>query len=93
MKNSAFDHARFSLDHARFSSPEEFVGWFLNAEYVLTNSFHGTAFSVIFHKNLVVELKTKLSTNTRSRAVTGGTKDVILHLGESNTMLFHILAI
>lgn len=64
--NSSYTSHR-ELNHARFSSPEEFVGWFLNAEYVLTNSFHGTAFSVIFHKNLVVELKTKLSTNTRSR--------------------------
>ena len=64
--NSSYTSHR-ELDHARFSTPEEFVGWFANAEYVLTNSFHGTAFSVIFHKNLVVELKTKLSTNTRSR--------------------------
>lgn len=32
------------------ASPEEFVGLFENAECVLTSSFHGTAFSIIFNK-------------------------------------------
>lgn len=31
-------------------SPNEFVGLFSKAAYVLTNSFHGTAFSIIFEK-------------------------------------------
>lgn len=31
-------------------SPEEFLGYFKYAEFVLTSSFHGTAFSVIFRK-------------------------------------------
>ena len=30
-----------------------------NAEYVVTDSFHGTAFSIIFRKNLKVVLKSK----------------------------------
>lgn len=30
--------------------PYEFVSVFSNAEYVITNSFHGTAFSIIFNK-------------------------------------------
>lgn len=36
------------------ASPEEFLGAILNAEYVVTNSFHGTAFSIIFEKNFYV---------------------------------------
>lgn len=32
-------------------SPEEFVGWFMCADFVLTSSFHGTAFSLIFNKS------------------------------------------
>lgn len=32
------------------ASPEEFISLFRNAEAILTNSFHGTAFSVIFEK-------------------------------------------
>lgn len=31
--------------------PEEFVKLFRNAEYVCTDSFHGMAFSLIFHRN------------------------------------------
>ena len=31
--------------------PREFVGLFENAEFVVTNSFHGLAFSIIFEKN------------------------------------------
>lgn len=31
--------------------PKEFVGWFKNATYIVTSSFHGTAFSLIFEKN------------------------------------------
>ena len=34
--------------------PEEFLYLFNNASYVVTNSFHGTAFSVLFEKEFVV---------------------------------------
>jgi hypothetical protein len=33
--------------------PSEFIWLFDNAKYVVTNSFHGTCFSVIFRKNFV----------------------------------------
>lgn len=36
--------------HAYTASPEEFVGLFMNASFVYTNSFHGTAFATIFEK-------------------------------------------
>ena len=36
------------------ASPEEFLGAIQNAQYVVTNSFHGTAFSLIFNKELYV---------------------------------------
>ncbi len=35
-------------------SPEKFLGAFKNAEAVFTNSFHGTAFSIIFEKKFFV---------------------------------------
>lgn len=53
--------------HAGDSSPEEFVGWFENAEYVVTNSFHGTAFSIIFGKKLCIELNNLRGLNIRSK--------------------------
>ena len=35
-------------------SPEEFVSLFKYATYIVTSSFHGTVFSLIFHKNFWV---------------------------------------
>lgn len=37
------------------ASPEEFVGMFAEAEAVVTNSFHGAAFSLIFKKEFYAE--------------------------------------
>ena len=34
----------------RYCSPQKFLGLFAKADIVITNSFHGTAFSIIFHK-------------------------------------------
>lgn len=36
-------------------TPEEFVGYFQNAAYVVTNSFHGLAFSINLNKNFFVD--------------------------------------
>lgn len=38
------------------ASPEEFVGLFMNASLIYTNSFHGTAFATIFNKPLVTAI-------------------------------------
>lgn len=35
--------------------PQEFLGLFKNAAYVVTNSFHGIAFSIVFNKPFFVE--------------------------------------
>ncbi len=45
-----------SKKHIQLSdiSPEEFLGAIKDAEIVITNSFHGTAFSIIFNKNFYV---------------------------------------
>lgn len=40
------------------ASPQEYISLFQNAQYVLTNSFHGTAFSIIFQKQFLTELIT-----------------------------------
>lgn len=34
-------------------SPEEFITYFANAEYILTDSFHATVFSLIFNKRFI----------------------------------------
>ena len=45
--------------HKAYSaSPEEFVGLFMNASFIYTNSFHGTAFSTIFEKPFLTAIAT-----------------------------------
>ena len=53
----------------RTTSPEEFVGWFKNAKYIVTDSFHGLAFSILFNKSFSVHLD-KRAQNHNSRALT-----------------------
>ncbi len=36
------------------ASPSEWVSYFYNATYVVTNTFHGTAFSIIFEKQFYI---------------------------------------
>lgn len=45
---------RVKCESIRDESPEEFLGWFKNAKYVVTDSFHGTAFSLIFKKPFIL---------------------------------------
>lgn len=48
--------------------PAEFVSLIANAEYVCTDSFHGSVFSIIFEKNLFTFARfeeSKMSTNSR----------------------------
>ncbi len=39
------------------ASPEKFLGWIQNAEFVVTTSFHGSAFSILFRRNFIVLTK------------------------------------
>lgn len=51
-------YGNLDLKHLRGLGPMEFVSYLANAEYIFTNSFHGTAFSVNLHKNFFAELNT-----------------------------------
>lgn len=46
-------------------SPDEFLSLFANAKAIVTNSFHGTVFSIIFKKEFYVELDNKKQRNIR----------------------------
>ena len=37
--------------YRQFATPEEFLGYIQNAECILTTSFHGVAFSIVFRKS------------------------------------------
>ncbi|MDC7236752.1 MAG: polysaccharide pyruvyl transferase family protein [Sphaerochaetaceae bacterium] len=42
-----------------------FISLFSNADYILANSFHGTVFSILFHKNFLVEMSHNDGRNLR----------------------------
>ena len=48
-----------------FPNITEFINLFKNSEYVITNSFHGTVFSILFHKKMLVELDPSGNGNER----------------------------
>lgn len=50
---SKIDSRKVSHEVVYDASPNEFVGWVENAAMVITTSFHGTAFSVIYRKPFV----------------------------------------
>lgn len=57
---------RIKANYVTGISPCEFLGLVNNARYIITNSFHGIAFSIIFHKNFFVELQPSFEkTNSR----------------------------
>ena len=49
-----------NIHYVNAKSPYEFVALFRDASYVVTNSFHGTAFSVNFRKNFYSYVKPNL---------------------------------
>lgn len=54
-------------------TPEEFVGYFYSASYIVTTSFHGTSFSLIMQK--------QFSTLMLGRAVDVRAKDLLSNIG------------
>lgn len=57
------EYKRFKNDGKDYVSadPIEFINLFKNADYIITNSFHGTAFSIIFNKSFYSFVNTKIS--------------------------------
>lgn len=77
----------FDLDYADrcfpLCGPQEFLGLMRSASFVLSNSFHATAFSVIFEKDFaVVERKEKINTRMRDFADMLGLSHRIMSTGD-----------
>lgn len=77
------------IKHVRYSTPEEFVGWFSEAEYVLTNSFHGTVFSILYSRKCKIELETRKKFNNRSRDLLSDLRLDICRFDEENKFVFN----
>jgi len=55
-----------NISYIKSAGPSEFIKLINNAEYVITNSFHGSVFSIIFNKKFFVELlPSSIGTNSR----------------------------
>ncbi|QFJ56300.1 polysaccharide pyruvyl transferase family protein (plasmid) [Pseudobutyrivibrio xylanivorans] len=48
-------------------SPSDFLAWIYYSEYFVTNSFHGTVFSLLFNKKFAIELDNGKTVNNRSK--------------------------
>ena len=46
-----------SIEFILHNSPSDFLSWIYHADCVFTNSFHGTAFSLIFNKQLFADIE------------------------------------
>lgn len=47
------------------ASPKEFLSLIANAHYVLTDSFHGTVFSILFHRHFLAKIEGESRKNVR----------------------------
>jgi len=52
------------------TTPQEFLYLIKNARYVFTNSFHGTVFSIIYHKDFSVFTRDKSGARMNNRCIT-----------------------
>lgn len=58
----------FNRNMRQTVSPERFLGYFQEASYVITSSYHGTLFSILFHKNFMT-VKVSESTDRRAQDI------------------------
>lgn len=66
------------IDYAVDISPEEWLYLIHNAKYVVTNSFHGTAFSINYRKNFYLECSSYTNSRLEHITKTLGLSDRIL---------------
>jgi len=63
------EHSGSDVEEIMTAGPSDFVGLFANAEFVVTNSFHGTVFSINFSKPFYSVIKSQHSTNSRLTSI------------------------
>ena len=69
------------LHHCGAASPCEFLGYIRNASYVVTNSFHATAFSIIFHREFYSEIGLKRNERIKNILNLTGLQDHAINRG------------
>ena len=82
------DVFRWDNPHAVFAGPEEFIGWIRNAEFLVTDSFHGLAFANLLQTPVVV-----IDRDTEMKTSMGSRMESLLRLaGLKNRGIDHILS-
>ena len=71
------------------NTPEDFINWIRGAEYVFTDSFHGTAFSVINEKQFFIFYRKRAEATSRNSRIDNilskwGLKDRLIPPGVQN---------
>ena len=66
----------YKVNYLNNCSPKDFINLFANANYVITDSFHGTIFSVVFHKQFLT--RTKMEDNTVNERISSFLKDLCI---------------
>ena len=79
-----YDKLKFWEPNRYDYGPEEFVGAIASAEYVVTNSFHGTAFSVLFGKKVFVPYRTDLP---KEKALNTRMVELLKMAGRENSLV------
>lgn len=75
----------------RAAGPAEFLALIKNADFVITSSFHGTAFAHVFNKQFAVVMPHGNTLRLENILETAGTEDrVIYSLGDVENMLIPI---
>jgi Polysaccharide pyruvyl transferase len=82
-KNAVRQDREDSIINIIDAGPSEYVGLFMNASFVITNSFHGTAFSVNFEKSFYTLIPKHKDNNSRQESLlsTVGLKDRLIKEG------------
>lgn len=53
VSNHKYIHGNKNYTYNETCGPGEFLSYIKNAQFVITNSFHGTVFSIIYHKSFI----------------------------------------
>ena len=78
----------FADEIIRGASPEDFVNWIRGAEYIFTDSFHGTAFSVINEKQVYIFYRKRAETTSRNSRI----DNILEKWGISDRLILPVVA-
>ena len=86
------EHSGSDVEEILTAGASDFVGLFSKAEFVVTNSFHGTVFSINFSKPFYSVIKSHHSTNSRLTSILKklGLEDRIVPVGSQLPMISDI---